>query len=450
MLEMLREYGLERLAASGEAENAQRAHALYYLALLEATRSQLRGPQGQAWTERLEKEQDNFRAAIEWALAQGEAGRDPDLALRMSIAMRSLWNLRGNYSEIRAFLERALKGSKGDAAGMRAIALLSTADLAHVQGDMHRAEELGEEGLKLYQAIADRKGIALSFHLLADIAWTKGDLRAARLQGEDSLTLLRELQDKAGIADVLVHLASLATEQAEYERARTLLQESLDINRELESKSGVADALHNLARVEFFAQGDLARARSLLQESLSLFSELSDKESIAYCTVLAGRIALQQGDIDTAGQLLEESLALFRAMRHQHGTTVTLASLARVAIRQRDYSSARDFAEESLSLARKAGDKLNIANGLESLAEVLAAQGQLVQATRLWRAAASVRDALPAPLPLIDRAAYEEALAATRAQLGAPAFDTAWKEGQVMTLEQVITSPSTLSTTHSS
>lgn len=440
MLETLREYALELLVASGEAENARCTYALYYLALLEATRSELGGPQGQVWTERLEQEQDNFRAAVEWALSQAESGGDPDLALRMSIAMRPLWNLRGNYSEIRALLERALKGSKGSVAGMRAGALLYTADFAHVQGDIHRAEELGSEGLNLYQALADREGIALSFHLLADIAWTKGDLRAARLLGEDSLALFRELQDKANIAGVLIHFASLATEQAEYERARTLLQESLAINRELESKSGIADALHNLSRVEFFAQGDLARARSLLQESLSLFAELSDKESIAYCTVLAGRIALQQGNIDTARQLLEESLALFRAMRHQHGTTVTLASLARVAIRQGDYSSARDFAGESLSLARKAGDKLNIATGLESLAEALAAQGQLVQATRLWRAAASVRDALPAPLPLIDRAAYEGTLAATRAKLGAPAFDTAWEEGQAMTLEQVLTS----------
>lgn len=440
MLETLREYGLERLVTSGEAENARRAHALYYFALLEATRSNLGGPREQVWTRRLEQEQDNFRAAVEWALAQAESGGDPELALRMSIAMRPLWNLRGNYSEIRALLERALKGSKGSVAGMRAGALLYAADLALVQGDIHRAEELGEAGLKLYQSIADRKGIALSFHLLADIAWTKGDLRAARLLGEDSLALFRELQDKANIADVLIHHASLATEQAEYERARTLLQESLAINRELESKSGIADALHNLSRVEFFAQGDLARARSLLQESLSLFAELSDKESIAYCTVLAGRIALQQGNIDTARQLLEESLALFSAMRHQHGTTVTLASLARVAIRQGDYSSARDFAGESLSLARKAGDKLNIATGLESLAEALAAQGQLVRATRLWRAAASVRDALPAPLPLIDRAAYEETLAAARAKLGAPTFETAWKEGQAMTLEQVLTS----------
>src|SRR5205823_13823586 len=103
MLETLREYGLEALAESGEAQSVRQAHAMYYLAWLETEGPKLEGAQESRWFEQLEREQDNLRAAMRWALAQGESGGDMELALRLGVAMR-----QGDYATARSFSEESL------------------------------------------------------------------------------------------------------------------------------------------------------------------------------------------------------------------------------------------------------------------------------------------------------------------------------------------------------
>jgi tetratricopeptide (TPR) repeat protein len=411
---------------------------MYYLAWLETEEPKLEGSQESMWFERLEQEQDNLRAAMKWALAQGESGGDMELALRLGVAMRPLWSVRGNYSEIRTFLERALTRDKASPTAVRAKALRAAARLAEVQGDICQAQAFSEESLTLFRQIGDQRGIALALHALADIVWIKGDLAMARAQGEESLALFREMGDQDNMAELLLHLATLSIDQGEYDRARALLEEGLQVYRRLRSQSGIADSLLSLARVHLLAQSDLTMVRSLLQESFSLFSQLGDKESTAYCYSLSGMVAFHEGDLALARQLFKQSLALFREMQHQHGTTEMLASLARVAMRQGDYVTARTFYEESLALARKASDKLSIAADLEGVAEVVAAQGQPLWAARLWGTAAALREALGAPIPLIDRACYEAAVAVARTQLCPDCFDAAWAQGRSMALEQVL------------
>ena len=80
MLETIRAYGLEMLATSGEEEIVRRAHARYYLALREKAQRELHGPQQAAWSQRLEQEYDNLRAATSWSLEQGKAEHGLEIA----------------------------------------------------------------------------------------------------------------------------------------------------------------------------------------------------------------------------------------------------------------------------------------------------------------------------------------------------------------------------------
>jgi predicted ATPase/class 3 adenylate cyclase len=112
----LREYGLEVLETRGEREAAHQAHTTYYLALAEQAKPKLEGAEQGIWPERLEREHDNLRAALEWALEQGtdeQESKRRAIALRLSAALEPFWEMRGYHSEARTFLERVLASSEG-------------------------------------------------------------------------------------------------------------------------------------------------------------------------------------------------------------------------------------------------------------------------------------------------------------------------------------------------
>src|SRR6266852_7591803 len=123
MLETIREYGLEVLTASGEGNAARQAHAGYFLHLAEEAEPALKGPLLVVWLDRLEREHDNLRAALQWALEKGRG----EIALRLGIALERFWVVRGLRNEGRAFLDRALARSAGVPADVRPQALLAAA-----------------------------------------------------------------------------------------------------------------------------------------------------------------------------------------------------------------------------------------------------------------------------------------------------------------------------------
>src|SRR6266566_3981380 len=442
MLETIREYGLEVLAASGEMESTRQAHALYYLTLAEEAEPELTGPRQAIWLERLEQEHENLRAVMQWSLeqAEGERGdaRTREIALRLGGALRQFWYMRSYFSEGRDFLERALSRSDGVAASVRAKALFAATRLHVSLGYLDRAEALCEESLALYRELFDTAGIASSLHLLAAIAWGRGNLALARSQEEESLALFKELGDKSTVAYALVYLGNLSIDQGEYVRARSLLEDSLEMNKELGDTTSIADSLFNLARLCYLSQGDLTQAHTWLEESLALYRELGDKESIAYYLYFSGLLALAEEDTALACSRVEQAVALFKEMRHQYGTTVSLYAFAQVVGASEDEARSQSLYEEGIAVARKEGNRQTIAFGLEGLARVVAVQGELSWAARLWGAAETLRETSGAPIPPVERLAYESSVTAARAQLGEKPFATAWAEGRLMTPEQAL------------
>ncbi len=438
MLETVREYGLEALAASGEMEVIQQAHAAYHLRLAEEAEQGLGGPQQATWLKRLEREHDNLRAAQGWLLEPGEGGQRKEMALRLGGALRRFWVIHGHISEGRHFLERALAGSEGVAASVRARALIAAANLAVIQNDYDRAELLAAESLAHFREFGDQAGIALSLYLLGSAAWSRGYTGATRSLIEESLALSRAVGDKERVAWSLFTLALLDSRQGEYARARALFEASLAMHREVGSKRGMASSLFQLAQVLFVSRGDLAMVSSLLEEGFALYRELGDKEGIAASLCLAGQVALSQDDLAAARSLGEESVLLYREIGYKWGWASALSFLARVAVFRGSAMEARTLYEESLALAREADYKESIASSLEGLAGVIAAQGEPAWAAQLWGAAESVRSTAGIPMPPVERDGYERAVAAAGAQLEEGSFATKWAEGWVMTPEQVI------------
>jgi len=244
MLETIREYGLERLAISGELELIQRAHVDYYLRFSEKAEPELRGPQQALWLKRLEQEHDNLRAAMHWTLEGGDVGQSTrdeiEMALRFGGALRGFWVIHGHHNEGRAFLERTLMVSEGIALDVRAKALQVAASLAVYQVDYVRGESLCHKSLSLCRERGDTVGTAYSLHLLGTLSWQRGDFAVARSLMEESLALYREIGNKENIAYSLYTLGELDTQQGEYTKAYALLEESLAMHKEAENARDVA------------------------------------------------------------------------------------------------------------------------------------------------------------------------------------------------------------------
>jgi predicted ATPase/class 3 adenylate cyclase/DNA-binding CsgD family transcriptional regulator len=441
MLETIREYGLEVLAASGEMTVMRQAQAAYYLEVSEEAEPELVGPRQARWLERLEREHDNLRAAMSCLLEQGKKGDGMEMALRLGGALLRFWVERGHMSEGQTFLERTLATREGVAASVQAKALLAAGGLALNQSDYEQAEAQGRESLDLYRELGDAQGIADSCGLLGEVASSRGNLATARSLFEEVLALYRETADKEGIAWSLGNLASLDRHQGKYAAARTLCEESLAIYTELGDKARIARSCYLLASVLYISPGDAGTVRSLLEKGLALFREVGSKEGIAFYFYISGEVVLRQGDAVLARSLAEESLERYRELGHRLGMTLSLALLAQTAASQGDYAAARTLYEESLTLTSKTGDKRNIAPYLEGLAHVVVAQGKLTWAARLWGAAEALRETMGTPIWPVERANYEHSVTTARNQLGEKSFATAWAQGRTLTLEQALAAP---------
>jgi predicted ATPase/class 3 adenylate cyclase/DNA-binding CsgD family transcriptional regulator len=436
MLETIREYGLEVLAASGEEEITRKAYIAYYLELAERAGPELVGRQQAAWLDRLEREHTNLQAALHWSVAQGRARHDMTVALRLGVALRNFWLVHGPYSEGRNFLEQALAASEGVAVPLQAKALYTAANLAFILSDHDRAEALCQESLKLFRELEDRPGMAFALYLLAWIS--RDNIKVDIAMVEEALELFKEIGDREYVAWSFYTLGFFDGLRGEYTRACTWIEESLFLHKEIENKRGIAFSLIAWAQIYYYSQSNQATMNTLLNESLALFRELDDKTGIAYSRLLQGQLSFVQGDAAKAALLIKESLVIYRELGTQQGIAEALCQLARVGTAQGDDMRAYTLYEESLAIARDVKMKELIASCLEGIAEVATIQGKFAWAAQLWGCAEVLREAVSVPIPFVDRANYERLITNVRAQLGDKAFSTVWAEGRMMTAEQVL------------
>ena len=439
MLETIREYGQEALAADGETACVRQAHAEYFCRVAEEAAAALQGPQLVAWLERLERAHDNMRAALRWTLENGQI----ETALRLSTALERFWVIRGHRHEGLAFLERALADRVEVALAVRAKALLAAARLAIVQSRYERGEALAQEGLALFRQLGDERGIALTLDRLGMAAWRQGHFAAARGLMQEALALFRAQRDLSRVGWSLFTLGLLHTKQGEYAQAGALFEESVALFKQLGNKRGLAAASTQWAGALLVSQADATQAAALLQDGFALQREVGDQEGIAASSLLLGWAALTQGDTATARRHVEAGLALYKQMAHREGGAEALSLLGYVAAAQGNHTSARRYYEESLAVARDIGDRELLACGLARLARSIAMQGDPAWSARLWGHAEALRDAIGAPLQPIEQAGYRQAVAVVRADLGDSDFAAVWAQGRRMTTEQVLSIEST-------
>ena len=477
MLTTLREYGLEQAQAQGEIEALRRRHAEYYLSLAEQAKLSFHRAEQGHWLARLEKDSDNLRAALQWALGHMEVV----YGLRLSTTLWWFWYVRGHFGEGRhwldLFLELPLPSKDQFPAAIYAEAQRYAGRFAYEQGEYSRAAVLFERGLTLYDTLGDASGKALALAELELVASRQDDLSRAETLGTESLSLFRTLGQMGGVATVLNNLGDVHHKQGAYQRAIAMYEESLALLRAIGDQVTVAGTMTNIGESAVEC-GDYVSAATRFDESMAICLEIEDQQHIAHNHRCQAYLCYLQTEYQQAKALGEESLACFRELGDSHGIIYLLNLLANVVLAQGDIVSASQLAEESIMLAQEHGERGamaearmtlarvaqvqgvaarasvlyseslrqfaalghrgKLAQGLEGLSLTLSTQEQGEDAARFFGAAAVLREAMGMPLHPADREAHERCISIMRAKLDEETFTAAWSDGQAMPVERIL------------
>jgi tetratricopeptide (TPR) repeat protein len=222
MLETIREYALERLSASEEAEDVRRRHAHFFSAFAEQAYEHRFDGEAE-WSARLEIDHDDLRAALDWL-----AVNDPDGALELAGPLGWFWLSRGLLAEGRGRLTGALAASTATGRA-RARALSAAGSLVARSGDAGDGQTLLDEGIALWRELGDRDELASALDLLGWLlVYDAGDDPGSLEAFEQSLELRRELGDEAGETRSLVGVCQVLVALGEVERAESLSRDLLE------------------------------------------------------------------------------------------------------------------------------------------------------------------------------------------------------------------------------
>ncbi len=298
LLETIRLYAREKLDQSGELERTARCHYDWYIGFLELGSSQAGGTGQQQWYLRLEREQANYRGALDWAVESGWA----EGGARLALALYGFWSTRAYHREADCWLTRIvmLPGSASLPRPLRARLLRALGIMAHTLNEFEQSTRYHSEALSIWREQGDAVGIATGLNDLAWLRFQAMDLVGARRYAEESLAQAREAGDPAAIATALHIFAIASVESGRLDGLVPALEESLGIWRALGSLPDVATALGTLARVEQ-RLGNPARAAGLMLEAVRLHTALGDYGN------LIGHLVLMQGfEFDADGTVQEQ------------------------------------------------------------------------------------------------------------------------------------------------
>jgi non-specific serine/threonine protein kinase len=309
MLETIREFGLEQLSSAQELDSARRAHAEYYLSFTEVAERELTGADQKNWLRRLEREQDNLRAALHWAIEHQEG----ELAQRMAGALQPFWLTRGYWSEGRRWLEESLAMDSGAALApaVRAKTLYGAGALTRFQGDFARARMLLEQSLTLYRPLADKTGVLMALVELSRITAFQEDQTAKQVFLTEAASLLETLPDTVMKAYAYSELAvvMLDTNVSPIQlppEAPRYMAESVRINRALNNPAGLALALARQGSGALFT-GDFTLMASQLDEAERLALELGDERILSRLAGIRMLLDMQKGDLTAARRRLQDT-----------------------------------------------------------------------------------------------------------------------------------------------
>jgi predicted ATPase/DNA-binding SARP family transcriptional activator len=423
LLETVRQYATEQLEAAGERADFERRHRDWYVLLAESDPTPAGDLPARERLRRLDQERDNLRAALASALTD-----DPQVGLRLAVALWRFWLMRGYLAEGYRWLAAALAAAP-DPTADRARALLAICLVGLRRGVHEGIHEFGAESVAIFRGLDDNAGmfdavevsaayrtivsgeaeieLLLSEHeglLVDDLPAARPPAWAAHTRGisawfrREYPRARQQLEAALGEAGALVAEPrpalwplsyGLISAEPESGYPLFLQEETVMVARRVGGEAALAYILLNLAAVDR-AEGDFTHAGERIEEGLGRFQRLEDKQGEASALNALGNLARSEGDFDRGQSLLDRSLAMRQEIGDRRGNGITLGCLAMLLARSGDPVRARASAEQARDWFAENDDLIGLSAAELSLANVALCGGDRPDARAHLEAVASI------------------------------------------------------------
>ena len=429
MLETIREYGAEKLAARGEVGELRRRHAAHYSGLMREAAPRLLTRDQLGWLTVLRADRDNILAALRYWCDADDAGN----ALSLVVSLAAMAMLLGNDSDMAEWIGEALAVPGEADAGLRTIAealhvvtsaMDPAADGTGAATYPRLTERLDAMDIGRYPVAGALRPVYAMF--AKDDKRIRGYIDQARAAGDEWVS-----------AAAWLMTAGIAENHGNFDEMRVSVVEALDRFRALGERFGLSTALRIIGNIQVL-DGDLDGAVAAFTEASRLLAELGHHEDLSQVQLRLAEIAARRGDlakarqlsaaarsaVESEGSLMDRGIAAAwwaafearwgdvdaarphqaAAERHlaqfgpahparEHLEAMVAATGARIAIADKDLRAAREQASRSYRAAIGAEDMPLLAQASGTTAELALALGQPERAAELLGAGAVVRGA---------------------------------------------------------
>ncbi len=433
MLETIREYALEMLREAGEEKIFRDRHAAFFLQRAQRSRHELLRGDQKLWIGMLDADHDNFRGAINWLLASGNA----EHAAGIGSSLMRFWIIQSYLTEGREWLEKILDTGNTLQPKTRIDLRNQLATLAWSHGDLAIAKNILQQSLADAEKLQEEWQIQTALNLLGNVAFEAGDLACSAEMHQRSLALRRKEGNQERIAGALINLANTSCSLGEFEQALMMYKEALANDTGYNNHEMVMLGTMNIGFVEY-CLGNYKSADANLNKALGLLEMWPDRRAKVSLYVNLARLASEMGEGERAIAYLDEVLPIAEELEDIGRIGFVYGNMAHAYLLMGERLKALEYYRESL--ARHFERHYNRATAIHLVEIGIASHplGRPRQVAMMLAAGLAFDAILGKSLPIGDQQRLATAQHYLARTLGEDGYQEALLQGSSLTIAQAV------------
>ncbi len=434
-LETIREFAREKLGQSDEHIEMQNRHLSYFAGFAEEAEIQIYDGGKSSWTARVEQEHANIRAALDWGLRADASLRD---GLRLVAAVSRFWIRRSFFREglewLTAYLQRAV-GPSHDL--VRTKILYRAGAAAAYMFDYTIASRFCQQSMDLARALGNKRYLAAALFYMSEIALGLGRITEARTALEECVSLCWADYYPQLLNLSLSSLGMILDMEGDHEAAQSTLEEALAIARLVDDNWGTSHVLHNLGAVNRYRQ-KYDEASDYMERSLEVTLKIGDRRAAGIIYANLSILYNLKDNYAQSEDCAEKAFAIFQSIGDEFQQPFPLRMMGYAAIHARNLVRARVLIQESLKDNRGLEDIPGQLACLVAFAKCALEDKDAKNAISLCALIETRMEVDGVQLLEPDVKALQEVLTQGKKKLGKAIYESAYKEGRAMKLDDEI------------